>query len=148
MCHFFCRQHIWYVWWNFLSTEIRYLCLYSYEEDLLQGMLTKNDKNLARSFNFTFRYIDDVPSLNNSKFGDSVDRIYSIELEITDTTDTHRSATFLDIRLEIDNEGRVRIKLYDFNFPIGIYQFICSNIPASYAYGIYISQLMLYSRAS
>ena len=36
---------------------------------------------LARSFNFTFRYIDDVLSLNNSRFGDFVDRIYPIELE-------------------------------------------------------------------
>jgi hypothetical protein len=69
-----------------------------------------------------------------------------------DTTDTHRSASFLDLRLEIDNEGRVRTKLYDkkydFNVPIVIYPFICSNIPAAYAYGVYISQLMLYSRAS
>jgi hypothetical protein len=43
---------------------------------------------LARSFNFTFRYIDNVLSLNNSRFGDFVDRIYPIELEIKDTTDT------------------------------------------------------------
>jgi hypothetical protein len=33
-------------------------------------------KKLARYFNFTFRYIDDVLSLNNSMFGDFVDRIY------------------------------------------------------------------------
>jgi hypothetical protein len=30
-------------------------------------------------------YIDDVLSLNNSKFGDFVDRIYPIELETKDT---------------------------------------------------------------
>jgi hypothetical protein len=35
-----------------------------------------------------FRYIDDVLSLNNSKFGNFVDRIYPIDLEIKDTTDT------------------------------------------------------------
>jgi hypothetical protein len=34
-----------------------------------------------RSFNFTVRYIDDVLSLNNSRFGDFVGRIYPIELE-------------------------------------------------------------------
>ena len=33
-------------------------------------------------------YIDDVLSLNNSKFDDFVDRIYPIELEIKDTIDT------------------------------------------------------------
>ena len=50
-------------------------------------------QKLARSFNFTFRYIDDVLSLNNSRFGDFVDRIYPIELEIKDTTYTDRSAS-------------------------------------------------------
>jgi hypothetical protein len=51
------------------------------------GLFKKNEKKLARSFNFTFRYIDDVLSLNNSRFGDFVDRIYPIELEIKDTTE-------------------------------------------------------------
>jgi hypothetical protein len=51
----------------------------------LQGLLKKNEKKLARSFNIKFRYIDDVLSLNNSGFGDFVDRIYPIELEIKDT---------------------------------------------------------------
>ena len=41
------------------------LFLYSYEADFIQGLLKKNEKKLARSFNFTFRYIDDVLSLNN-----------------------------------------------------------------------------------
>ena len=35
-----------------------------------------------------FRYIDDVLSLNNYRFGDVVGRIYPIELEIKDTTHT------------------------------------------------------------
>ena len=43
------------------------LFLYSHEADFIQGLLKKNEKKLALSFNFTFRYIDDVLSLNNSK---------------------------------------------------------------------------------
>ena len=76
------------------------LFLYSYDADFIQGFLKKNQQKLARSFNFTFRYIDDVLSLNNSRFGDFVDRIYPIELEIKDTTDTDRSASYLDLYLE------------------------------------------------
>ena len=64
------------------------LFLCSCEADFIQGFLKKNEKKLARSFNFTFRYFDDVLSLNNSRFGEFVDRIYPIELEIKDTTDT------------------------------------------------------------
>ena len=36
------------------------LFLYSYEADFIPGLLKKNEKKLTRSFNFTFRYIDDV----------------------------------------------------------------------------------------
>jgi hypothetical protein len=48
----------------------------TYEANFIQGPLKKNEKKLA--FNFTFHYIDDVLSLNNSRFGNFVDRIYPI----------------------------------------------------------------------
>jgi hypothetical protein len=53
--------------------QIRYVP--SYEANFIQGLLKKNEKKLARFFNFTFRYTDNVLSLNNSKFDDFVDRI-------------------------------------------------------------------------
>jgi hypothetical protein len=122
------------------------LFLYSYEEDFIQGLLKENKKKLARSFNFTFRYIDDVLSLNNSRFGDLVDCIYPIELEIKDTTDIDRSASYLDLHLEIDSEGRFRATLSDkkddFNFLVVNFPFICSSIPVAPTYGVYISQLI------
>ena len=87
------------------------LFLYSYEAraDFILGLLKKNEKKLTRSFNFMFHYIDDFLSLNNSRFGEFDDRIYSIELEIKDTTDTDRFASYI----EIDSEGLLRTKLYD-----------------------------------
>jgi len=109
------------------------LFLYSYEADFIQGLLKNKGKKLARSFNSTFRYIVDVLSLNISRFDDFVERIYPIEHEIKATTDTDRPASYLDIYLKINNEGRLRTKLYDkkggdFNFPIVNFPFICSNI--------------------
>jgi len=50
--------------------------------------------------------MDDVLSLNNSRFVDFIYRIYSIELEIKDKTYTDRSASYLDLHLEIDSDGR------------------------------------------
>ena len=41
------------------------LFLHSHEEDFIHRHLKKSGKKLARSFNFTFCYIDDVLSLNN-----------------------------------------------------------------------------------
>jgi hypothetical protein len=80
------------------------LFLYSYVEDFIQGFLKKN---------FTFRYIDVVLSFNNSKFDDFVNRIYAIELEMKDTTDTARSASYLDLHPKIDSEGLLRMKFND-----------------------------------
>ena len=126
------------------------LFLYSFEADFLDG-LKKTDKKLARSFNFSFRYIDDVLSLNNARFGDYLHLIYPKELEIKDTTDTPTSASYLDLHLEIDSRGKLRTKLFDkrdsFNFPIVNFPFLSSNIPAAPAYGVYISQLIRFSRA-
>ena len=72
--------------------------------------------------------IDDVLSLNNSTFDDFVDYIYSIELEIKNTTDTDMSDLYLDLHLQIDSEGRLKTNLYDkrddFNFPIVNFPFI------------------------
>jgi hypothetical protein len=82
------------------------LFLYSYEVDFIQGLLKRNDKKMALSFNFTFRYIDDVLSLNNSRLDDFVHRVYPIELEMKDTS-------YLDLQLEIDDEGRLGRKHYD-----------------------------------
>ena len=44
------------------------LFLYSYEADFVQHLQKSKFKKQKTSFNLTFRYIDDVPSLNNPKF--------------------------------------------------------------------------------
>ena len=57
----------------------------------------------------------------------------------------------IPIDVLFDSEGWLRMKLYDkrddFNFSIVNFPFICSNNPAAPAYGVYISQLIRYSRA-
>jgi hypothetical protein len=42
----------------------------------------------ARAFNFTYRYIDDVLSINNSRFAEFLPLIYPPELEVKETTYT------------------------------------------------------------
>jgi hypothetical protein len=117
---------------------------YSHKADFIQGLLKENERTLARLFNFTFRYIDDVLSLHNSKLDDFVDPIYPIEHELTDTKNTARCAAYLDLHIEIDSEGWLRTLRYkkrdDFNFPIMNFPFICSTIPTAPAYEFHISQ--------
>jgi hypothetical protein len=82
------------------------------------------------TFHFLLLYLTGI---TDSRFCDFVDRIYPIELEIKDTTDTDRSASYLDLHLEIDSEGRLRTKLYDkrddFNFPIALYLYMYIFLP-------------------
>ena len=66
--------------------------------------------------------------------------------------DTASSASFLDLYLAFDESGQLSTTIYDkrddFNFKIINFSNMCSNIPASPAYGVYISQLIRYARAS
>ena len=52
------------------------LFLHSYEADFIADLIRKKELHLARSFNFSFRCIDDVLSVNNPNFGDLIRRIY------------------------------------------------------------------------
>ena len=126
------------------------LFLYSYEAEFVQRLLANKQKKLAASFNFTFRYIDDVLSMNNDAFHNHLHSIYPPELEIKETTESPTSASYLDLLLSVSN-GILSTKLYDkrddFNFRIVNFPFISSNIPESPAYGVYISQLIRYARA-
>ena len=49
-----------------------------------------------------------MKDLNSSKFGDYVDHIWPIELEIKETTETEMSASYLDLHLGIDRKGEIR----------------------------------------
>ncbi|KAK3087212.1 hypothetical protein FSP39_003163 [Pinctada imbricata] len=126
--------------------------LYSYEAEFIQSLVSEGKRYLASDFNFTYRYIDDVLSINNPKFADYLSSIYPSELEVKETTETNNSASYLDIMLSYDTDGHMNTSLYDkrddFNFSITNFPFLSSNIPSSPAYGVFISQLIRYARAS
>ena len=88
--------------------------------------------------------------MNNDAFHHHLHAIYPPELEIKETTESPRSASYLDLLLSVSN-GILSTKLYDkrddFDFRIVNFPFISSNIPESPAYGVYISQLIRYARA-
>jgi hypothetical protein len=70
---------------------------------------------------FTYRYIDDVLSINNSRFSEFLPLIYPPELEVKETTDTASSSSFLDLYLEFDDSGQLSTIIYDiFRQDLGI----------------------------
>ncbi len=60
--------------------------LYSYETEFLQNLVRNKRMKDAKSFNFTYRYIDDVLSINNPSFAQWLPSIYPTELKIKETT--------------------------------------------------------------
>jgi hypothetical protein len=82
------------------------LFLHAYEADIIQPLLKNKCLKLAQTLNSSFRYICNVMSLNFSRFGDYLHPIYPSKLEGKDTTDIQKSASFLDIHLEIDKGCR------------------------------------------
>jgi hypothetical protein len=89
------------------------LFLYSYELEFLQKLVKDKKIHEARAFYFTYRYIDDVLSINNSRFAEFLPLIYPPELAVKETTDTASSASFLDLYFEFDDSGRLSTKIYD-----------------------------------
>ena len=124
--------------------------LYLYEADFIQSLHSTGKKKLASQFNFTYRYIDDVLSINNPCFENYLGQMYPAELEIKNTTESNTSASYLDLLLSIGKDGQLRTSLYekcdDFNFRITNFPFISSNISSSPVYGVFISQLIRYAR--
>jgi hypothetical protein len=94
------------------------LLLYSYKAEFIQKLLHEKKKSLAVAFNSTFRYIDDVLSINNNHFHSCVDSIYPNEQEIKVTTECSTSASYLNKLLKLDTNGKLTTQLYELPLPI------------------------------
>ena len=126
------------------------LFLHTFEYDFMVKTM-RHDITKARKFSNTFRYIDDLFSINNVDFGNYISAIYPPELQLTDTSTSSTEVCYLDAYIKTgDTTTPFRISIYDkrddFTFRIVNFPHMDSNIPANPAYGVYISQLVRYSR--
>ena len=124
---------------------------YSYKTGVILSLLSTGKTHLASRFNFTYRYIDDVLSINNPEFKHYLGQMYPAELEIKDTAESTTSASYLDLLLSIWRNDQLHTSIYDkrddFNFHITNLPFLSSNISSSPAYCVFISQVIRYARA-
>ena len=109
------------------------------------------DHHLAKFFDLSFHYKDDILSLNNHSWGNFKHHINPKELEINNITFTVKSASYLDLHWVINGKEKLLRKLYGrhnyFLFRIVHVSFICAiffNIPSGPVYGAFISQIKLY----
>ena len=111
-----------------------------------------NQANIVEAFNSTSRYLDDLLNINNIYFDQMVDGIYPTELQLNRANSSDTEApSFLDLNLCISN-GTVFTKMYDkwnnFDFDIVNFPFLDGDVPRRTSYGVYISELIWFARAS
>jgi hypothetical protein len=86
------------------------------------------------SFNYTYRYTDDVLSINYHSFPNYASLIYPDE-EIKDITESDLSASHLN-----NSQSRLTTTLYNkrdgFDFAVVNFPYSCSNILLSPTYGV------------
>ena len=111
----------------------------------------EREAEIIEAFNSTSRYLDDLLNIDNIYFDQMVDRIYSTELQLNRANSSDTEAPFLDLNLCISN-GTVSTKIYDkrddFDFDIVNFPFLDGDVPRRTSYGVYISQLIRFARAS
>ena len=103
------------------------------------------------AFNTTSRYFDDILNINNIYFDNMVSQIYPSELQLNKVNTSDRETAFLDLHLSISHDI-VSTKIYDkrddFDFETVNFPFLDGDVPRSTSYGVYISQLIRFARAS
>ena len=128
------------------------LFLYSHENESLDKLIKEGKRKLARKFNLSYRYIDDLISFNNKRFKEFISDIYPKELTISETTESTSdfSCSYLDLLFIRDNSNNITTMLHDkrdtLGFQIVNFLLMSSNIPSAPAYGVYASQLIRYAR--
>ena len=64
------------------------LFLYSYENEFLDKLVKEGKTKLARKFNLSHSYTDDLISFNNKRFEEFISDIYPKELTTSETTES------------------------------------------------------------
>ena len=127
------------------------LFLLCYERDFLMSLSDDKQADVIDAFNTTSRYSDDILNINNFYFDNMVSQLYPSELQLNKANASDTKAAFLDLHLSISNDI-VSTKIYDkrddFDFEFVNFPFLDGDVPRSTSYGVYISQLIRFARAS
>ena len=124
------------------------LLLFAKEFRFMRG-LHKNNIILAKKFSYTFRYIDDLLSINMPTFDTFLSQIYGHDLKITNSSSPgYKVCNYLDLHCVI-KQGILEFSIFDkrksFKFKIVCFPYINSNVPLRPSLGVFSSQLVRYS---
>ena len=73
------------------------LFLYYYQNEFLDKLIKEGKGKFARKINLSYRYTDDLISLNNKRFEEFISDIYPKGLTIFGTTESTSVVSYLDL---------------------------------------------------
>ena len=127
------------------------LFIHTFEYDFMLTTM-KQDLTKAVQFSNTFRYMDDLLSINNEHFGHYINASYPSELELKDTTLTSNEVHYLDTRIKTGNSNKPfhlsqsTTRGMPSHFELLIFLILTATSPPTrQTYGVYISQLARYA---
>ena len=125
------------------------LLLFCYERDFMFSLSDNNQADIIEALNSTSRYLDDLLNIDNPYFEQMIGQLYPTEPQLNKANSSDTEGPFLELDLFITN-GIVSSKIYDkrddFNFEKVNFPFFDGDVPRSYSYGVYISQLIRFAR--
>ena len=110
-------------------------------------MSLSDDKqaDIIDAFNTTSRYLGDILNINNVFFDNMVSKTYPLELQLNEVNTSDTKARFFTCICPFLMIF-FRPKRDDFDFEM--INFLDGDVPRSTSYGVYISQLIRFARAS
>jgi hypothetical protein len=126
------------------------LFLYHYESSFISRLEIEEGVEAAKKFHMTFRLIDDVLSVDNPTIQKALDKpfemggLYPASLELKKTSKSNDSVDFIGVNIK-KLKTRFRLSVYDkrksFPFKVHRYPLMCSLIPKTIPYGVFVGQL-------
>ena len=125
--------------------------LFCYERNFMKSLTKEKRYDLIDAFKSTSRYLDNLLNIDLIHFEHMVHRKYHAELQLDKANASDTETALLDLNLSIHNDivsTKINDKRDDFNFDIVNFPFLDSDVPKRPSYGVYISQLIRFARAS
>ena len=109
----------------------------------MMSLFDDKQADIIDAFNTTSRYLDDILNIIKVYL-----TIYPSELHLNKANTSDTKATFLNLHLSISNDIALPKVMINFDFEIVNFPFLDGDVPCSTSYGVYISQLIRFARAS
>ena len=115
------------------------LFTYCYVRDFLSDLQKSKRFDLIDMFNETFRYLDDIFTIDNPEFDTHILEIYPAELQLNKANTSDKETSFLDLNIKVicsDIHTSVYDKRDDFGFPIVNFPWLSGDVPKLPSYVI------------